>query len=85
MVHAINIGDPVRLDQEFQHGDRRGDRFGPRPFQPCKNRTCQLTIFRVTFYMENEDARIEADLAMPPEKILQFAFLYCQDSLSVLR
>jgi len=33
--------------------------------------------------MENEDARIEADFAVPPEKILQL--VYRQDSLSVLR
>jgi hypothetical protein len=73
------------LDQKLQHGNCRGDRLGPGSFQPGKDRTCQLAIFRVAFYMENEDARIEADLAVPPEKILQLAFLYCQDSLSVPR
>ena len=83
MVYAINIGDPVRLDQQFQHGDRRGDRLGSRSFQPCKDRICQLTVFRTTFYMEDEDARIEADLAMPLEKLLQSPFLYCQDFLSI--
>lgn len=35
--------------------------------------------------MENEDARIEADLAMPAEKILQSPGLYFQESLSALR
>ena len=85
MVYAINIGEPVRLDQELQHGDRRGDGLGSGPFQPCKNGICKFAIFGVAFYMENEDTRIEADLAMPPEKILQFLFLYCQDSLSVSR
>ena len=83
MVHAINIGEPVRLDQEFQHGNGRGDRLGSGSFQPSKDRICQFAILRVAFYMENEDARIEADFAVPPEKILQL--VYRQDSLSVLR
>ncbi len=83
LVHAINIRKPVRLDQELEHGDGRGDRLGSGPFQPCKNRICQLAVRRVALYMEDEDARIEAYFAVPLEKRSQF--FYCQDSLSVFR
>lgn len=83
LVHAVNVREPIRADEQLQHSDRRGDRLGSGSFYPSKDRICQIAIFRVAFYMENEDARIEAYLAVPPEKRLQF--FYCQDSLSVLR
>ena len=60
LVHALIVGITVRLNQQFRHGDRRGDRARRDTLDPRKNVIGERKIPWICFQLVYEDAGVQA-------------------------
>jgi len=62
---------PVRLDQQFRHGNRGRYALVVRLFEPCEDVIGERYIARIGFQLVDENARIERDPPMAPQKSIE--------------
>jgi len=61
-------GIAIRLDQQFRHGDRGCYRLVVRRFEPFEDGIGERYIAGILFHLVDENARIERDPPVTPQK-----------------
>jgi hypothetical protein len=62
------VGGTIGRNQQFRHGDGGRDRLRIGLFEPRKDAIGEGKISRIRLQVVNEDARIQCDPAVTPEK-----------------
>jgi len=85
LVHAIDIGSSIRLNQQLKHRDCRGYGLSSRAFKPHENGGDYVDIFFVTLDLKDKNTSIQPNLRVSPKKIGQPIVTRYQLSLSLER
>jgi hypothetical protein len=67
-VYALLVVVAIRWNQELRHCDCGGHGLMAFPFHPRKDSICEREVPGIRFYLVNENAGVESDPAVTPEK-----------------
>ena len=69
-VYPVEVAQTIRLHKYFQQRNRRGHRPSSRSLKPVKYRVCERGILFAFLDVVDEDACIQANLAMSAQKLV---------------
>jgi len=71
VISPLFVAFAIWQYQQFRHRDRGGESVGTSPLEPGKDQVGKCEIPWIGFKMINEDAGVQSDSLMAPEKITE--------------